>query len=88
MHPVDTQGASWLSQNSILLENQHIQYFSGKPHEKLDNRSDWVEQIKTVIREFRDTKFIWAEPHDDTIKFDMNNLTYDTYENIRRNICR
>ena len=24
----------------------------------------------------------------DRLIFDMNNLTYDTYENIRRNICR
>jgi len=52
------------------------------------HRSDWAQEIKTVIQEFRDTEFIWVEPHDDTIKFDMNNLTYDTYENIRRKICR
>ena len=71
-----------------VYEEQQIQYFSGKPHEKLDNRPDWVEQVKTVIREFRDTKFIWAEPSVDTIKLDYDNLTYDTYENIRRNICR
>ena len=52
------------------------------------HRSDWAQEIKTVMQEFRDTEFIWVEPHDDTMKFDMNNLTYDTYENIRRNICR
>ena len=40
------------------------------------------------MNEFRDTQFIWVEPDRDTVKFDMNNLTYDTYENIRRKICR
>ena len=52
------------------------------------HRSDWAQEIKTVMQEFRDTEFIWVEPHDDTMKFDMNNLTYDTYENIRSKICR
>jgi hypothetical protein len=44
--------------------------------------------MKTVIQEFPNTKFIWVEPHELSMKFDMNNLTYDTYENIRRKICR
>jgi len=57
------------------------------PH-RFWHRSDWANEMKTVIQEFPNTKFIWIEPHEKSMKFDMNNLTYDTYENIRRNICR
>ena len=51
-------------------------------------RSDWTNEMRTVMQEFSDTDFIWIEPHEPSTKFEMNNLTYDTYENIRRNICR
>jgi len=44
--------------------------------------------MKTVMKEFRDTQFIWVEPAEETVRFDMNSLTYDTYENVRKNICR
>ena len=62
--------------------NEHL-----KSHTKF-LRTDWVQEMKTVLREFSDVQFIWAEPHERTIKLDYDNLTYDTYENIRRNICR
>jgi len=51
-------------------------------------RPDWVQEMKTTIKEFSDVKFIWVEPDERTLRLDMNNLTYDTYENIRRKICR
>ena len=57
------------------------------PH-RFCHRSDWANEMITVIKEFPNTKFIWIEPHEQSMKFDMNNLTYDTYENIRRKICR
>ena len=62
--------------------NEHL-----KPHTEF-LRTDWVQEMKTVLREFSDVQFIWAEPHERTIKLDYDNLTYDTYENIRRKICR
>ena len=62
--------------------NEHL-----KSHTKF-LRTDWVQEMKTVLREFSDVQFIWAEPHERTIKLDYDNLTYDTYENIRRKICR
>ena len=62
--------------------NEHL-----KSHTKF-LRTDWVQEMKTVLREFSDVQFIWAEPHERTIKLDYDNLTYETYENIRRNICR
>ena len=73
--------------NNVYEEFQDGQKMKSDPH-RFCHRSDWGQQMKTVIQEFRDTEFVWVEPHDDTIKFDMNNLTYDTYENIRRKICR
>ena len=52
------------------------------------HRSDWEREIKTIFNEFREVDFIWIEPHERAMKFNYNNLTYDTYENIRRKICR
>ena len=54
----------------------------------LNARPDWVQQMKMTIKEFSDVQFIWVEPDKRTERLDMNNLTYDTYENIRRKICR
>ena len=76
-------------------------------------RIDWARELKTVFNEYKNVKFIWAEPTShmnrtiDNLNagelnavinksmigqgrliFDNDNLTYDTYENIRRNICR
>ena len=59
-----------------------------KSSEDFGHRSDWAREIETTIREFPNIEFIWAEPHEKSVKFDYDNLTYDTYENIRRNICR
>ena len=73
--------------NNVYEEFQRGQKMDSDPH-RFCHRSDWANEMKTVIQEFRDTQFIWIEPHEQSIKFDMNNLTYDTYENIRRNICR
>ena len=78
-----------LSENP--LNNMYEEHKEGQmpddPH-AFCHRTDWAQEIKTVIQEFRNTEFIWADPHELSMKFDMNNLTYDTYENIRRNICR
>ena len=71
-----------------VYEDIQNKFFDNDPHRVNVNRPDWIGQIKTVMKEFRDTQFIWVEPDRDTVKFDMNNLTYDTYENIRRKICR
>ena len=73
--------------NNVYEEFQDNQKMSSDPH-RFCHRSDWAQEIKTVIQEFRNTEFIWADPHELSMKFDMNNLTYDTYENIRRKICR
>ena len=73
--------------NNVYEEIQK-KFFDNKPHEIYVNRPHWIDQMKTVMKEFRDTQFIWVEPAEETVRFDMNNLTYDTYENIRRNICR
>ena len=54
----------------------------------LDARPEWVQEMKMTIKEFSNVKFIWVEPDKRTKRLDMNNLTYDTYENIRRKICR
>ena len=76
------------------VEPQHWDYVrSAHNHKYLKSyteflRVDWVQEMKTILREFSDVQFIWAEPHERTIKLDYDNLTYDTYENIRRNICR
>jgi len=40
------------------------------------------EKMKVIFNEFKDTKFIWAEPQHDTQNFSFNNLTYETYDNI------
>ena len=40
------------------------------------------EKMKVIFNEFKDTKFIWAEPQHDTENFTFNNLTYETYDNI------
>ena len=40
------------------------------------------EKMKLIFNEFKDTKFIWAEPKHDTKNFTFNNLTYETYDNI------
>tara|TARA_B100001778_G_scaffold147358_1_gene121269 strand:+ start:754 stop:1476 length:723 start_codon:yes stop_codon:yes gene_type:complete len=71
-----------------VYEDIQNKFFDDKPHEIYVNRPHWIDQMKTVMKEFRDTQFIWVEPAEETVRFDMNNLTYDTYENIRRNICR
>ena len=71
-----------------VYEDIQRKYYNHDPHKIELNRSDWIGQMKTVMNEFRDTQFIWVEPDRNTVRFDMNNLTYDTYENIRRNICR
>ena len=71
-----------------VYEDIQNKFFDDKPHEIYVNRPHWIDQMKTVIQEFPNTKFIWIEPHELSMKFDMNNLTYDTYENIRRKICR
>ena len=73
--------------NNVYEEIQK-KFFDNKPHEIYVNRPHWIDQMKTVMKEFRDTQFIWVEPAEETVRFDMNNLTYDTYENIRRKICR
>ena len=73
--------------NNVYEEFQDGQKMKSDPH-RFCHRSDWANEMKTVIREFPNTKFIWIEPHELSMKFDMNNLTYDTYENIRRKICR
>ena len=71
-----------------VYEDIQRKYYNHDPHRVELNRPDWIGQMKTVMNEFRDTQFIWVEPDRNTVRFDMNNLTYDTYENIRRNICR
>jgi len=71
-----------------VYEDIQNKFFDDKPHEIYVNRPHWIDQMKTVMKEFRDTQFIWVEPAEETVRFDMNNLTYDTYENIRRKICR
>ena len=71
-----------------VYEDIQRKYYSHDPHRVELNRPDWIGQMKTVMNEFRDTQFIWVEPDRNTVRFDMNNLTYDTYENIRRKICR
>ena len=73
--------------NNVYEEFQDGQKMKSDPH-RFCHRSDWANEMKTVIQEFPNTKFIWVEPHELSMKFDMNNLTYDTYENIRRKICR
>ena len=73
--------------NNVYEEFQDGQKMKSDPH-RFCHRSDWANEMKTVIKEFPNTKFIWIEPHELSMKFDMNNLTYDTYENIRRKICR
>ena len=71
-----------------VYEDIQRKYYNHDPH-KIDlNRPDWIGQMKTVMNEFRDTQFIWVEPDRNTVRFDMNNLTYDTYENVRKNICQ
>ena len=75
-----------LQKHQKLNENQKM-VKKLEPH-SIWYRSDWANEMRTVMREFSDTDFIWIEPHEQSTKFDMNNLTYDTYENIRRNICR
>ena len=40
------------------------------------------EKMKVIFNEFKNTKFIWAEPQHDTQNFSFNNLTYETYDNI------
>tara|TARA_B100001769_G_C21947823_1_gene510400 strand:+ start:101 stop:829 length:729 start_codon:yes stop_codon:yes gene_type:complete len=71
-----------------VYEDIQNKFFDDKPHEIYVNRPHWIDQMKTVMKEFRDTQFIWVEPAEETVRFDMNNLTYDTYENVRKNICR
>ena len=73
--------------NNVYEVFQDGQKMKSDPH-RFCHRSDWANEMKTVIQEFPNTKFIWIEPHELSMKFDMNNLTYDTYENIRRKICR
>ena len=73
--------------NNVYEEFQDGQKMKSDPH-RFCHRADWANEMKTVIREFPNIKFIWIEPHELSMRFDMNNLTYDTYENIRRNICR
>ena len=54
-------------------------------------RIDWTNELKTTIKEYPNTNFIWVDPSETTLDFfnySSNNLTYDTYENIRRKICR
>ena len=54
-------------------------------------RFDWTNELKTTIKEYPNTNFIWVDPNETTLDFfnySSNNLTYDTYENIRRKICR
>ena len=54
-------------------------------------RFDWTNELKTTIKEYPNTNFIWVDPSETTLDFfnySSNNLTYDTYENISRNICR
>ena len=78
--------SSWPINN--VYEDIQRKYFNHDPR-KIDlNRPDWIGQMKTVMNEFRDTQFIWVEPDSNTAKFDMNNLIYDTYENVRKNICQ
>ena len=73
--------------NNVYEEFQDGQKMKSDPH-RFCHRSDWANEMITVIREFPNTKFIWVEPHEQSMKFDNDNLTYDTYENIRRKICR
>lgn len=40
------------------------------------------EKMKVIFNEFKNTKFIWAEPKHDTENFTFNNLTYETYDKI------
>ena len=54
-------------------------------------RFDWTNELKTTIKEYPNTNFIWVDPSETTLDFfnySSNNLTYDTYENVRKNICR
>ena len=54
-------------------------------------RFDWTNELKTTIKEYPNTNFIWVDHYETTLDFfnySYNNLTYDTYENIRRKICR
>ena len=54
-------------------------------------RFDWTNELKTTIKEYPNANFIWVDPNETTLDFfnySSNNLTYDTYENIRRKICR
>ena len=73
--------------NNVYEEFQRGQKMDSDPH-RFCHRSDWANEMKTVIQEFPNTEFIWIEPHELSMKFDYDNLTYDTYENIRRKICR
>ena len=54
-------------------------------------RFDWTNELKTTIKEYPNTNFIWVDPNETTLDFfnySSNNLTYDTYENVRKNICQ
>ena len=73
--------------NSVYEKEQDGQKMRSDPN-VFCHRPDWEQEMKTVINEFRDRQFIWVEPHGDTMKFDVSNLTYDTYENVRKKLCQ
>ena len=55
---------------------------------KYGYRKDWESELKTTIKEYKDVNFVWAINSRTSYYFNDDNLTYDTYDNIRRNICR
>ena len=74
-------------------QKRKLQYYSniykGTKNYKgpLKKESKWKvevqqEKMKVIFNEFKDTKFIWAEPKHDTENFTFNNLTYETYDKI------
>ena len=65
----------------------YIGHLDDWPEWGISKESKWKvevqkEKMKLIFNEFKDTKFIWAEPKHDTEKFTFNNLTYETYDNI------
>ena len=74
--------------NNIYKGTQnYIGHLDDWPEWGISKESKWKvevqkEKMKLIFNEFKDTKFIWAEPKHDTKKFTFNNLTYETYDNI------
>ena len=65
----------------------YIGHLDDWPKWGISKESKWKvevqqEKMKVIFNEFKDTKFIWAEPKHDTENFTFNNLTYETYDKI------